>query len=134
MNTVENTFKSLAYEDQYKFLVNAVNSGENIQYKNSTGKIIAELGILFAIYNDAKLRLDSFDIKYIIFPTAAYVRQVFIHYYEDDKVMKKYSRDVWGKPCFNHIIEKSEKMVKVKFPNVNHCDIFVSPFEKDYRG
>lgn len=127
-------FKDLSYEDQYKFLVNALNdNAHGIQYKNSTGKVIAEYGVLFAIWCDAKFRIDSFDMKYVMFSTFAYTKQAFIHFKENGDLKKKYSKDVWGKGYFNHIIESAESKVKVKFPNVDECTVFISPYKKDYR-
>lgn len=129
-------FNSLSFDDQVKLIKNALNDpidSAKVRYRNSTGKVILENGILYSLWCDQKIQLDAHGMRYVHMGSSAYTKQAFFYFRVNGNLVRTNTRDVWNKKnvqeIYATVIEKALK----SFPEITECEIFVSSFKKDYR-
>lgn len=127
-------FYYLTFNDQIAFIKNVLKdpvAAKKISYRNSTGSLHEENGLIYSLWCDQKCLLDSYSMKYVQMST--YTKQAFFYFKISGEVVRTNTRDLWGKKdpdsIINTVIEKALK----SFPNIDECEVFISPFKKDYR-
>lgn len=129
-------FHHIPFNEQIMFIRNVLSDpadANKLRYRNSTGTLHIENDIVYSLWNDEKHQLDGYTTKYVHMSSSAYTKQAFFYFKVKGTVVKTNTRDMWGKrdpdSIINTVIEKALKL----HPDIDECEVFITPFKKDYR-